>query len=88
MCILPPACCLPARPQASPPTTNLVFPPTCTCRGYEGDGRTCSANPAALAQLEGLYWSEPEGLACDAGYDVAWPTSAPGGWVARGGGVD
>ena len=64
--------CLPAL------TANLTcLPPA--CRGYEGDGRTCSPNPTALAQLEGLYWSEPEGLACDAGYDVAWPTSAPGG---------
>ncbi|KAL4423208.1 hypothetical protein ABPG77_000341, partial [Micractinium sp. CCAP 211/92] len=51
----------------------------CQCWwGYDGDGKTCTADPAALQALTSLYWSEPQGLACDAGDDVAWPTSAPG----------
>ena len=39
-----------------------------------------------MQQLEALYWSEPKGLACDPGSDVAWPVDAPGGWVHQRGG--
>lgn len=47
-------------------------------RGYEGDGRTCTANEGAIQELEGVYWSQPEGLACDPGVDVEWPKEGPG----------
>ncbi len=61
----------------TPLPTPPRVPPSLS-RGYEGDGKTCAANAAALQQLEALYWSEPQGLACDAGYDVAWPDTSPG----------
>lgn len=66
----------PARYPALPCRLEADLP--CCRRGYDGDGKTCVANPTALQALTSLYWSEPQGLACDAGEDVAWPTSAPG----------
>lgn len=68
----------PRTTHTLPPSNALPSTSPCRHRGYDGDGKTCTADPAALQALTSLYWSEPQGLACDAGDDVAWPTSAPG----------
>ena len=48
------------------------------CRGYEGDGSSCNANQKAIDELKSVFWSQPDGLACDAGDDVEWPLHGPG----------
>lgn len=56
----------------------------CSCHwGYDGDGRTCNPNQRAIQELQSVYWSQPQGLSCDAGADVEWPASGPGGWVQQ-----
>lgn len=51
----------------------------CRCFwGYTGDGHSCEPDEAALKLLDGAYFSQKDGGACDAGADVAWPADAPG----------
>ncbi|PSC76452.1 nitrilase 2 [Micractinium conductrix] len=64
-------------PKAACVDTDAGY--SCECWwGYKGDGNTCKPDPEALQALEALYWNQPQGLACDAGMDVAWPSTAPG----------
>ncbi len=56
--------------------SRLLLP--IVCRGYEGDGSSCNANQKAIDELKSVFWSQPDGLACDAGDDVDWPVNGPG----------
>lgn len=58
---------------------NTVGSYTCECfAGYSGDGFTCRET-SELASIQANYTSDGSGyLACDQGYDVAYPEGAPG----------
>ncbi|PRW59651.1 nitrilase 2 isoform A [Chlorella sorokiniana] len=73
--------CVRGTASCSPRATCIDTEAGYECRcfwGYQGDGKSCAPNTQALKELQQLYWSEDGMQACDIGYDVAWPATAPG----------